>query len=579
MNFKPRDYPAIVRDLLTSLTKGTVRETVTVPGVEGPIILKELANRPLRRVSHLQGKVSSGDENDTEGRDFRFTSADFELISSTGGEEFDAIRFREGGNRPLPGSELSVNYFPVNIDPMPVTDLNVGSVVRTILESLAVELTLEEQLLERVYKSAFLETAENQSLDKVVALVGVKRIPSGVPTAKIRFVRATGTVGRITIPVGTRMSDVEGKNLYQTVAPLILEPGESSREINAVGINSKTEAVPAGALTRLEMMIAGVGSVTNPTEAWTRSDPETDESLRRRARGALHKAIRGTLDALKFGILSIEGVQDVALQEFPNGVPGEVKIDVVYEQNADPALQDQVQRRIDELRPAGIRVLLGQAAKTKVTVQVEITLAGTGVPDADLEPLKKDVEARLAEFLGKLSPGGVARQAQMVATVMSDSRIVDAKIELSADGGPQVDKLELATGHAIDLTRPFSFLQVKTEDTGGSALATTAEVDLTLPVHLEPGVTQSELEQTIRLAAQAHMNSLVTSATPYSIDSLAAAIRDDTRFTLIRAEALSIVESQGRFIQLADQLGEYTPQPNETLHLRDVILDVREGGN
>ncbi len=578
MILEPRPYPDIVRDLLTSLTKGTVRENVTVPGIEGPIILKELANRPLRRVSHLQGKISSGEEGDTTGRDFRFTSADFELFSTTGGEEFDAIRFREGANRPLPGSQLSVNYFPVDIDPMPVTDLNIGSVVRTILESLAVELTLEEQLLDRVYRSAFLETAEKQSLDKVVALVGVKRIPAGLPTAKIRFVRAAGTVGRISIPVGTRVSDVEGKNIFQTVAPLILEPGESSREINAVGVNSSSEAVPAGTLTRLEMMIAGVGSVSNPTDAWTRTDPEADENLRRRAKGALHKAIRGTLDALRFGILSIEGVKDVSLQEFPNGVPGEVKIDVVYEQNEDPALQDLVNRRIDELRPAGIRVLLGQAAKTKVTVEVELTLAGTGVPEAHLETLKKEVENRLAEYLGNLSPGGVARQAQMVSTIMSDARIVDSKIQLSAEGGPAQDKLELATGHAIDLVQPFAFLQVKTEETGGAANSITAEVDLVLPVHLLPGVTQTDLEQTIRLAAQAHFNSLVTSGTAYSIDTLAAAIRDDTRFTLLRAEALSVVESQGRFIQLADQLGEYPLQPNETLHLRDVTLDVREGG-
>ncbi len=576
MNFDPRPYPDIVRDLLTTLTKGTVRERVTVPGIEGPIVLKELANRPLRRVSHLQGKVSSGEEGDTEGRDFRFTSADFELIASDGGEEFDAIRFRDGANRPLPGSDLFINYFPVNIDPMPVTDLNIGSVVRTLVESLAVELTLEEQLLDRVYRSAFLETAETQSLDKVVALVGVKRIPAGVPTAKIRFVRAAGTVGRITIPVGTRVTDAEGKNLFQTVAPLILEPGESSREINAVGVSKKTEAVPAEALSRLEMMIAGIGSVTNPTDAWTRTDPESDDNLRRRARGALHKAIRGTMDALKFGILSIEGVKDVALQEFPNGVPGEVKIDVVYEQE-DPALEDLVGRRIDELRPAGIRVLLGQAAKTKVTAQVELTLAGTGVAEADLEKLKKDAEDRLAEFLSDLSPGGVARQAQMVAKVMSDARIVDAKIELSADGGPGEDRLELATGHAMDLTRPFSFLNVKTEDTG-TANSITAEVDLILPVHLEPGVTQEELDQNIRLAAQSHFDTLATAGTPYSIDSLAAAIRDDTRFTLLRAEALSVVESQGRFIQLADQLGEYLLEPNETLHLRDVTLDVREGG-
>ena len=64
------------------------------------------------------------------------------------------------------------------------------------MEAVSVELAMQEQLLDRVYRSAFLETAEGGNLDKVVALVGVTRLPAGVPVARLRFERSASN-GRI----------------------------------------------------------------------------------------------------------------------------------------------------------------------------------------------------------------------------------------------------------------------------------------------------------------------------------------------------------------------------------------------
>ncbi|WP_204319681.1 hypothetical protein, partial [Klebsiella aerogenes] len=46
-------------------------------------------------------------------------------------------------------------------------------------------------------------------------------------------------------------------------------------------------------------------------------------------------------------------------------------------------------------------------------------------------------------------------------------------------------------------------------------------------------------------------------------DSVTAAIRDDSRFALIRAEATVTVETGERFLQLSDGVGEYMPGPGE----------------
>ena len=87
-----------------------------------------------------------------------------------------AIRFRPKARRPAPNSTLIVNYYPVHLARTPLTDVNVGSVVRTLLETTAREMAVQYAQVQQVYDSAFVETSTGDSLDKVVALVDVRRL-------------------------------------------------------------------------------------------------------------------------------------------------------------------------------------------------------------------------------------------------------------------------------------------------------------------------------------------------------------------------------------------------------------------
>ena len=61
-----------------------------------------------------------------------------------------------------------------------------------------------------------------------------------------------------------------------------------------------------------------------------------------------------------------------------------------------PELRALVAERIEKLRPAGIRVVPSEAVRRRVDVRVELTLAGAGLPGAELTALKEQIEARLA---------------------------------------------------------------------------------------------------------------------------------------------------------------------------------------
>jgi uncharacterized phage protein gp47/JayE len=472
----------------------------------------------------------------------------------------------------MPGSKLTVNYYPVQTDPTPLTDLNVGSVIRTLTETVAREMAMAYLQLEHIYKSAYLETAEGSSLDKVVALIGVQRLPTGFPVVRLRFTRRTDTATQVTVPANTAVTDTAG-NRYLTLDPLTLEPGESTREGLARGETPGTRLVEAGALNRMAVLIAGVSEVTNPQPARTLNAPETDDALRRRAAGSLQGVVRGTQDALRFGLLSLDGVKNVNIIEAPNGVPGEIRIEVAHTAD-DHALQDAISRTIEDIRPAGIRVLWNQATSKRLRVRVSLTLAGTGLAGSELAALQGGVESRLRPYLTNLPPGGKARRSQMLKLALEDAHITDAEVTLLPEGEDEVDELALPSNTILEVVG-FTFPSPLFEQ-AGAAPATVATVGALLPIHLVTGITLAQATSAIQAALDAFLASRAPDQ-PLDVDRLAAAIRDDSRFALSRAEVLVTVEGGGRFLQLTDGVGVYNPASNERFQKGEITIELREG--
>ena len=576
MSFTPRAFEDIVRDQLTTLTGGTTGESLVVPPGDVLLMPQKLSSRPVRRISHLDGTITVGAGPAAKQVPYRFTAADFELVSASGDpNNLDSIRFRPKGRRPTPATTLTVNYYPIQTNPVPLTDLNVGSVVRTLMETVSRELALAYLGLDAIYRSAFIDTATSDALDQVVALVGVKRLPAGAPVTPVRFSRRDGTAGQVNIPSGTVLTDKTGSR-YLTLADITMEAGETTRDVLAGGEPSATKDVAAGTLNQLETLIAGVAKVTNPQASHRLSVPETDDDLRRRSRGALRSVSRGTVDALRFGILSVPGVKDVVLREFPNGVPGEIGIDIAYA-DANPDTRSAVAQRIEELRPAGIRVLAPvEASGLRIAVRVELTLVGASLASADLAALTASMEDKLNAFLTAVPPGGSVRRAKLTQIALADPRVADARVVLTPNGQADVEDLTLDTGVVLTVARPFAFPPPKFEQ-AGAAVAVTGSVSGTLPIHLVAGTTATDATSAINLAFAAHLATRRTDQ-PLTFDGLAAAIADDTRFALVRQDSLLTVESGGRFLQLTDQAGSYAPAANETLRAGTVDVQIRDGG-
>lgn len=573
MNFDDRKYPDIVRDLLTHLTGGTVAETHIVGATVPDLIY--LDNRPVRRVSYLQGKVQIGEAL----VDYRFTERDFELVGTEQNpNELVALRFRPRGQKPAPHTTLTVNYYPNRLRPTPVTDVNVGSVARTLIETMSREIATQYLQLQMVYDSAFVETAKGSSLDKVVALVDTRRLKQGHPVGKVRFSRRSGSPGSVSIPIGTVVNDGQG-NRYLTSHEATLLPNQAAVEVWVHGQTKRTGLVEASALAILERAITGIDRVTNDDATYRSTEEETDAQLAARARRAIHATGKGTRDAIRYGLEGLPFVSAVTLTEYPEPsvpVPGMLRVDIAMSEDNEfnRRVADQ---RIQELRPAGIYIDRFWAEKTELSFAVDLVLAGEALPTSEMGDIKDGITSRIREYARDLGPGATLRMSRLVSLVIQDENIVDATIAVAADGEPVPGETwTMPMGKTASLgTSPVSFGDIQFEQAPADGQFVLVHVDADLVV-TDLSVSVESLKATINGLLSSMFAGIQPGAT-VGFDQIATAIRNDEQFVLVRGESVVVFDQEGGgFTELRDNDPAFFAPASSTFSVRNVTIQEQE---
>ena len=583
MSFIDRSYPDIVRDVLTNLTQGVTREIHRVdydPDAR-PVVVPDIAleRRPVRRASFVQGLVDATDPADPP-VPYVFTANDYDLVGDEpGSPDLHTIRFRPFGRKPAPGTDIAVNYYPRTTDPVPVNDLNVGSVVRTVLEAVSRELALLYTQLNAVYESAFLETATGESLDRVVALLGYRRFRAGRPAGSVIFRRRPGSSGSITIPAGTPITDAADTIRYETVETRTMLAGESVAEVRVRGAAESTPPVEAGQLSVIQRAIAGLDTVTNERPTSRVNEEETDEELRARARDALLAANKGTLESIRFGLLQLPDVRDVSLDEFPNGVPGELRVNVVLaDGNGGTTLPPEVLERIEQLRPAGIRIVSGAADSINLTARVALTLAGASLPPAEIEEIREGVRRVLIEQVGAKGVGERIRNRPLTSALLADSRIIDAAVSLGTLGdtpGATGADFQPDAGKAMLLARDnISFDAEQFADSAAAGAQTIpVDVNASFGVSLVGATTLDQARDAIKARLEVYLASLAA-ASVVTAEAILQTVRNDAQYAVDPLRMTVTLTSADQFVQIAQGGPAYTVKPNQTFNLVDAQVTL-----
>ena len=429
MTFRRRNYPEVLDSLLTGITKGVAAEEHAFPPATSALPLHHvLEQAPVSDIISVYGS--------RDGASFLFRKgADYKLLS-----DGKTLAWQPGAQLPDAGTLILVNYYPKAAQPV-LTDIQTGSVVRTLAESVGVEIARLYAQLEAVYQAGFVDTASGSALDQVVALLGMERVAGGQAAGEVEFTRAPNTLGAITISAGTRVITEDGNVEYETTQVVELAPGQNSARVVARDVEVN-EPLPANALTVLPIPIAGILSVTNPAPTAITTQDETDSELRTRAKNFLHGSERGTLGAIKAAIARQRITADVTE---PADTPGVVEI-TPHVESLPPELYQRLLTAVEDVRPAGVRIVWkGVQPPAKVNLSLRLT-TNASLLEQDLRAAQRTVREKIADYFARLparEPGSINR---LVGLVLSVPGVEDVRILAATWNNSPQDVLDLVNG-------------------------------------------------------------------------------------------------------------------------------------
>lgn len=407
-----RPYGEIVDDLLTAVVGGVVNEPIQFDEKSLRYGLAE----PASGIRSVTGTLDGAHTPFRLEVDFAFSEAD------------NALVWRDQGRRPDDDTVFHVDYFR-RFSSSPLTDINIGSVTRTLSESMAREVALVYQTINQAYLQAFIDTATGRSLDLVVSILNIQRKSAEYAEALVTFFRDPGSGdGNLTIPENALLSTAKGEATFITSQQRTLQRGQVRIDVPARASDSSrgpTGLVAAGAINTLVQPIAGVTRVTNFDEATLGETAETDDELRARAKQVLRSLGKATLAALHRA--AFENRATIADVWDPNSAekrsePGNLSLLVEVSPGRFPSLRGV----LEETRAAGVRLDLVARhiyVKPRLTLRPKPGLTATG----KLKVVDR-VVLEVGRYIESLPSGAPALGKDMLAAILAVADVESAAI-------------------------------------------------------------------------------------------------------------------------------------------------------
>jgi len=435
VNLIERPYLEIVDDLLTAIVGGIVNE---------PIIFDVKADayplsQPARDVRGITGTIDI--EGEPNGVHHTFLKEVDFLFSA----DRSLVVWQDGGQKPRDETTFYVDYF-IATSRSPLTDLNVGSVTRTLSEAIGREIATVYQQINLAYLSGFIDTAEGKALDFVVSILGVTRKTKEFAVGQATFFRDPAIEGNITIPQATELSTTKGEVIFETTEPRTLQRGQARIDAPIrAGDKFKGDAgkVESGKITNISQVIAGISRVTNFEPTILAAEDESDVDLRLRAKAAIHGLGKATILALTKAVFDSRGtLKEIAdpntgVKQTP---PGTVAMLV----ETEPARFPGVVAAVNDTRAAGVQVtIVARFVFVKPRIVAKIPAGTTAAGKAKFAT---EIITALQQFFEKLGAEKPATGNDLLAAIktvkgVSDPKIVDVRTSRADVGKPGANAL------------------------------------------------------------------------------------------------------------------------------------------
>lgn len=316
-----------------------------------------------------------------------------------------------------------------------VTDYNIGSVVRTLLEAPAIE-------VDELYQAMFAGLTDAIPT-AIYEGFSFTPLPAQAASGYAQFTLSAPRVDAVTIPAGTVIRNPLSPTQYETQADATIPAGDTQVlvAIAATTAGSVGNAIP-NTLTTYLPVVAGV-SVTNPESIIGGADAETASQRRARFLRYIQSLARGTVTSLEYvasqGVvysptkIPIERTARAAVDETAghvdlyiyNGV-GNTSADLIadVQRRVDGYLDDSSGLWVPGYRPAGMRVDVKAMTETHVDVSIEVeTVAGWQSTD-----FKAQIIATIGDAIRAPRAEAILRPIEIVNAVLTLSGVDGCRI-------------------------------------------------------------------------------------------------------------------------------------------------------
>jgi uncharacterized phage protein gp47/JayE len=304
-----------------------------------------------------------------------------------------------------------------------LTDTQIGSVTRTLLETVGREVATLYDEMDAAYNAGFIDTAKGNALDMVVSILGIQRKSAQFATGTTTFSRRNPSqdvsIARGT-RVSTRASDPQNVKIYETTMNVRLPKGENEIEIPIKGLTpGEAGMTDFETITALETPIIGVDKVINKKPTTIGTERETDEELRERAKATVLAAGKATPEAIRNVVLGIPGVRGVTVNEMPNGIRGEldVIIDGLDLTDKESPTYQRVKDTIDIVRPAGIHINIKSTETVRANIKLYLKLTDVLRTDDEVDEIVGKIKTRIARHIGGLNSGSNLVRNRMISAI------------------------------------------------------------------------------------------------------------------------------------------------------------------
>lgn len=472
----------------------------------------------------------------------------------------------------------------------PVTDTNVGSISRTLVESISREISIMYEQMEAAYNAGFIDTAKGPALDMVVAILGVQRKSAQYATGSVTFSRRKATQD-VTIPRGTRVSTVSSNprevGVFASTFTLTLPRGRNEIEVPVRAVTPGKEGMADFETVRkLESPIIGIDKVLNKKPTTIGTERETDEELRARAKAVILSAGKTTVESIRNAVIAIPGIRGVTITDMPEGVPGEIDVIIdgldLTDRESRPYLL--VEEVIERVRPAGIRVNIRSTTIVRTEMIVFVNLTDTARTDEEADRASDSIRDSITDFIISLKCGENIIRNKLIAALFENENIDNLQdIEITTRvfddkvGGLKEDTRKRTDERTKDIVigeserAELENIDVRTQFS--PRLVSYVQVDLTLRViPTKKTITRQKLIEGARARLQLHFEKL-RGGEEIDYRRIFNLIRSVKGISELVDLALSALHEDSG-LAISDSRNNITTRENEQVKLRNVNLEI-----